>query len=343
MKKILVTGGNGFIGSHTVLKLLEADYEVVIFDNLSNSSLEVNNRIRSLTKKNFDFVEGDIRDKNLLKSIFKKFKIYAVIHLAGLKSGPESNLSPIEYYENNVVGSLNVLREMANYGIKKIVFSSSATVYGESALKKCKEDFILSPVSVYGKTKFIIENVLKDIKETQPDWRIFILRYFNPIGAHPSGMIGEDPQNIPSNLIPFLTQVAVGKRKELLVFGNTYDTPDGTGKRDYIHVQDLAAGHIAALQNLEKACKKNITVNLGTGHSYSVLEIIKAFETSTGKKIPFKVVDKRQGDIAELYADTSYAREILDWQADFNIFQMCEDSWRWQKMNPNGYEIKKLN
>ena len=294
MKKILVTGGNGFIGSHIVLKLLEVDYEVVILDNLSNSSLEVNNRIRSLAKKNFDFIEGDIRDKNLLKSIFNKFKIDAVIHLAGLKSALESNLSPLEYYENNVVGSLNLLREMANYGIKKIVFSSSATVYGESELKKCKEDFILSPVSVYGKTKFMIENVLQDIKETQPDWRIFILRYFNPIGAHPSGMIGEDPQNIPSNLIPFLTQVAVGKREELLVFGNTYDTPDGTGKRDYIHVQDLAAGHIAALQNLEKACKKNITVNLGTGQSYSVLEIIKAFETSTGKKIPFKVVGKRQ-------------------------------------------------
>ena len=340
MKKILVTGGTGFIGSHTVLRLLEADYEVVILDNLSNSSLEVNNRIRSLGKKNFDFVEGDLRDKNLLKSIFNKFKIDAVIHLAGLKSALESNISPLEYYENNVVGTLNVLREMANYGIKKIVFSSSATVYGESELKKCKEDFILSPVSVYGKTKFIIENVLQDIKETQPDWRIFILRYFNPIGAHPSGMIGEDPQNIPSNLIPFLTQVAVGKREELLVFGNTYDTPDGTGKRDYIHVQDLASGHIAALQNLEKACKQNITVNLGTGQSYSVLEIIKAFESSTGKKIPFKVVGKRQGDIAELYADTSYAREILDWQADFNIFQMCEDSWRWQKMNPNGYETK---
>tara|TARA_B100001093_G_scaffold455626_1_gene465945 strand:+ start:672 stop:1697 length:1026 start_codon:yes stop_codon:yes gene_type:complete len=340
MKKILVTGGTGFIGSHTVLRLLEADYEVVILDNLSNSSLEVNNRIRSLAKKKFDFVEGDLRDKNLLKSIFNKFKIDAVIHLAGLKSALESNISPLEYYENNVVGTLNVLREMANYGIKKIVFSSSATVYGESELKKCKEDFILSPVSVYGKTKFIIENVLQDIKETQPDWRIFILRYFNPIGAHPSGMIGEDPQNIPSNLIPFLTQVAVGKREELLVFGNTYDTPDGTGKRDYIHVQDLASGHIAALQNLEKACKQNITVNLGTGQSYSVLEIIKAFESSTGKKIPFKVVGKRQGDIAELYADTSYAREILDWQADFNIFQMCEDSWRWQKMNPNGYETK---
>ena len=340
MKKILVTGGNGFIGSHTVLKLLEVDYEVVTLDNLSNSSLEVNNRIRFLAKKNFDFVEGDIRDKDLLKSIFRNYRIEAVIHLAGLKSALESDLSPLEYYENNVVGSLNVFREMANYGIKKIVFSSSATVYGESEFKKCSENFILSPVSVYGKTKFIIENVLQDIKESQPDWRVFILRYFNPIGAHQSGMIGEDPKNTPSNLIPFLTQVAVGQREELLVFGNTYETSDGTGKRDYIHVQDLAAGHIAALQNLEKACKKNITVNLGTGQSYSVLEIIKAFETSTGKKIPFKVVGKRQGDIAELYADTSYAREILDWQADFNIFQMCEDSWRWQKMNPDGYETK---
>ena len=340
MKKILVTGGTGFIGSHTVLKLLEADYEVVILDNLSNSSLEVNNRIRFLAKKNFDFVEGDIRDKDLLKLIFRKYRIEAVIHLAGLKSALESDQSPLEYYENNVVGSLNVFREMANYGIKKIVFSSSATVYGESEFKKCSENFILSPVSVYGKTKFIIENVLQDIKETQPDWRIFILRYFNPIGAHQSGMIGEDPKNIPSNLIPFLTQVAVGQREELLVFGNTYETSDGTGKRDYIHVQDLAAGHIAALQNLEKACKKNITVNLGTGQSYSVLEIIKAFETSTGKKIPYKIVGKRQGDIAELYADTSYAKEILDWEADFNIFQMCEDSWRWQKMNPDGYHTK---
>ena len=340
MKKILVTGGTGFIGSHTVLKLLEANYEVIILDNLSNSSLEVNNRIKFLAKKNFDFIEGDIRDRNLLKSIFSNYRIEAVIHLAGSKSALESDRSPLKYYENNVVGSLCVLREMANYGVQKIVFSSSATVYGESELRKCKENFRLSPVSVYGKTKFIIENILQDIKKTQPDWRIFILRYFNPIGAHPSGMIGEDPKNIPSNLIPFLTQVAVGKREELLVFGNTYDTPDGTGKRDYIHVQDLAAGHIAALQNLEKACKKNITVNIGTGQSYSVLEIIKAFETSTGKNIPYKIVGKRQGDIAELYADTSYAKEILDWRADFNIFQMCEDSWRWQKMNPDGYHTK---
>ena len=297
MNRILVTGGAGFIGSHICLLLLEMGFEVVVIDSFVNSSIKSLKRFNSLISKTkseninkLHVIKGDLRNINDIKKAFEasrkeKKSIEAVIHLAGLKSALESNLSPLEYYENNVVGSLNLLREMANYGIKKIVFSSSATVYGESELKKCKEDFVLSPVSVYGKTKFIIENVLKDIKETQPDWRIFILRYFNPIGAHPSGMIGEDPQNIPSNLIPFLTQVAVGKREELLVFGNTYDTPDGTGKRDYIHVQDLAAGHIAALQNLEKACKKNITVNLGTGQSYSVLEIIKAFETSTGKKL----------------------------------------------------------
>ena len=340
MTKILVTGGAGFIGSHTILKLLNEDYDVVTIDNLSNSSYEVINRIKFLANKNFDFIKGDIIDKSILKSIFSKFNIEAVIHFAGLKSSSDSNNNPILYFENNVVGSINLLKEMANFGIKKIVFSSSATVYGEPSTKKCKETFELSPISVYGKTKLLIENILLDIKFAQPEWRIFNLRYFNPIGAHPSGIIGEDPRNVPSNLIPFLTQVAIGKREQLLVFGDTYDTSDGTGKRDYIHVEDLASGHIAALRNLEKAEKNNINVNLGTGQSYSVLEVLRAFEQCSGKNIPYKIVGKRLGDVGELYADTSLAKRILGWEAKFDILQMCNDAWRWQKMNPEGYDKK---
>ena len=338
MKRILVTGGSGYIGSHTVLKLLEADYEVIILDNLSNSSLEVNNRINYLSNKKFNFIKGDLRDKNILKSIFSQFEIEAVIHFAGSKSSFESDRYPLEYFENNITGSINLFKEMANKNVKKIVFSSSATVYGEPITKVCKESSRLSPISVYGKTKLIIENMLLDIKKAQPEWRIFNLRYFNPIGAHPSGLLGEDPKNIPNNLLPFLTQVAVGKREELLVFGNDYDTCDGTGKRDYIHVEDLAMGHIAALNNIQKATEKNISLNLGTGKSYSVLEIIDTFEKCSGKKIPYKIVEKRLGDISELIADPTLAKRILGWESKFNIFQMCEDAWRWQNMNPDGFD-----
>ncbi len=337
MKRILVTGGLGYIGSHTVLKLLKADYEVIVLDNLSNSSLEVNNRIKFLSNKTFDFIKGDLCDKKILNSIFSQFEIGAVIHFAGSKSSIESGRYPLQYYDNNVVGSINLFKEMANYDVKKIVFSSSATVYGECTTKICNENSKLSPISVYGKTKLIIENILKDIKKAQPEWRIINLRYFNPIGAHPSGILGEDPKNIPNNLLPFLTQVAVGKRKELLVFGNNYDTCDGTGKRDFIHVEDLAIGHIAALNNIQKANKINISLNLGTGKSYSVLEIIDIFEKCTGRKVPYKIVEKRLGDISELIADPALAKSILDWEAKYNIFDMCEDAWRWQDMNPNGY------
>jgi len=337
MKKILVTGGTGYIGSHTVVKLLEANYEVVILDNLSNSSMEVNERINFLANKRFDFIKGDIRDKKILESIFKKYQIGVVIHFAGSKSATESDINPLEYYENNVIGSLNLFKEMLKADVKKIVFSSSATVYGEPKEKKCKENFPLLPTSVYGKTKLIIENILTDIQKANHKWKIINLRYFNPIGAHPSGILGEDPKNIPNNLLPFLTQVAVGKREKLLVFGNTYNTFDGTGKRDFIHVEDLASGHIAALKYLEKVDEINMSFNLGTGKSYSVLEIINAFEKCSGMNIPYEIVDKRLGDISELYADTSLAKKILGWQAKFNISQMCEDAWRWQKMNPEGY------
>ena len=338
MTKILVTGGAGYIGSHTLLKLLMADYDVVTIDNLSNSSYEVINRIKFLAKRNFDFIEGDICDKSVLKKIFIKYKIDTVIHFAGLKSSSESNEIPLKYYKNNVVGSLNLFNEMAKNGVNKIVFSSSATVYGEPEIRKCKENSVLSPISVYGKSKLLIENILQDIKNAHPEWRIFNLRYFNPIGAHPSGVIGEDPRNIPNILFPFLTQVAIGKREQLLVFGDTYDTSDGTGKRDYIHVEDLAFGHIAALTNIDKAQDTNINVNLGTGRSYSVIEIIRAFEQCSGKKIPFEIVGKRSGDISELYADISLAKKILGWEAKFNICDMCKDAWRWQQMNPEGFK-----
>ena len=337
MKKILVTGGAGYIGSHTILKLLKSQYDVVTIDNLSNSSYEVINRIKFLANKNFDFIEGDICDKYILKTIFSKYKIDNVIHFAGLKSSSESNEMPLKYYENNVVGSLTLFNEMANYGVNKIVFSSSATVYGEPAIRKCNENSALCPISVYGKSKLLIENILQDIKKAQPEWRVVNLRYFNPIGAHPSGLIGEDPRNVPNNLIPFLTQVAMGKREHLLVFGDTYETSDGTGKRDYIHVEDLVSGHIAALNNIEKAREMNININLGTGRSYSVLEVISAFEKCCGKKIPFKIVGKRLGDVSELYADISFAKRILGWEAKFNINEMCEDAWRWQQMNPEGF------
>ncbi|WP_288258517.1 UDP-glucose 4-epimerase GalE [uncultured Prochlorococcus sp.] len=337
MKKILVTGGTGFIGSHTTIKLLEANFDVVILDNLSNSSDKIIDKIKYLAKKDFLFIKGDIRDKNILKIIFSENKIDSVLHFAGLKAAGESEKYPIKYYENNVLGSINLFKEMSLAGVNSIIFSSSATVYGEPKNSKCDENSHLSPINVYGKSKLIIENILKDIKKSEPFWKIVNLRYFNPIGAHPSGIIGEDPKGEPNNLLPFITQVAVGRKDKLLIFGNDYRTKDGTGRRDYIHVQDLADGHLAALHKLMQEKECILDINLGTGISHSVLEIISAFEKACGKKIPYEFTQRRTGDIAELCADPSFARDKLGWKAKKNIEQMCKDAWRWQVQNPNGF------
>ena len=326
-KKILVTGGLGFIGSHTSLKLLQKDYEIIILDNLSNSKIEVKNVISSLTNKDFEFIEGDIRNKNLLRKIFEKNHIDFVIHFAGLKSVINSGKLPLEYYENNVLGSLILFQEMKFAGIKSLVFSSSASVYGNSKLKKCSENAPLDPVSVYGKTKLIIENILKDLYSSDSSWKIINLRYFNPIGAHPSGLLSEDPNLEATNLIPLITKVAQGKSEELLIFGGDYNTSDGTGKRDYIHVEDLANGHIAALEKMQLQTSLCIDVNLGTGVSYSVLDVIKTFEKVSKRKIPYRITNRREGDIDELCADPEYANNILNWRAQYDLEKMCLDSW----------------
>ena len=326
-KKILVTGGLGFIGSHTSLKLLEKDYDLIILDNLSNSKIEVKDVIRSLINKDFEFIEGDIRDKNLLRKIFKTNHIEFVIHFAGLKSVINSGKLPLEYYENNVLGSLNLIQEMHYAGIKSIVFSSSASVYGNSKFTKCSEDSPLVPISVYGKTKLIIEDILRDLHISDSSWKIINLRYFNPIGAHSSGLLGEDPNLEATNLIPLITNVASGKSKELLVFGGDYNTSDGTGKRDYIHVEDLANGHIAALEKMKLETSLCIDINLGTGKSYSVLDVIKTFEKVSKREIPYRITTRRKGDIDELCADPEFANNFLNWKAQHDLEKMCLDSW----------------
>ena len=331
--KILVTGGNGYIGSHTIIKLIETGFEVVALDNLSNSRLEGIDRITKLTKKRFQFEEGDIRDRLFLKKIFNDNFISAVIHFAGLKAVSEAEKYPMKYYENNVLGSLILFEEMALARTKKIVFSSSATIYGEHSKNQYDENTPTKPINVYGRTKLIVENMLRDIKSSDKDWEIALLRYFNPIGAHPSGLIGENPADIPNNLLPYIAQVAGGEREKLFVFGDDYSTPDGTGKRDYIHVQDLAEAHLKSLNLLFKNKNELLTLNLGTGKSYSVLEVIKAFEKASGKKVPYEIAKRRKGDIAECYADPSKANRILNWKAERDIYKMCEDAWRWQKNN----------
>lgn len=337
MINILVTGGAGYIGSHMVVKLLESGFSVVVLDNLSNSNSVVVNRIKSLTGSDFHFIEGDIRDRDCLRDLFLKHSIDAVIHFAGLKAVGESELNPIKYFDNNVSGSLVLFEEMDYANVRTIVFSSSATVYGNPGYCQYHENTPLLPINVYGKTKLIIEDVLRDLNRTQLNWRIAILRYFNPIGAHKSGLIGEDPLGLPNNLMPFISQVAIGKRPKLCIFGGDYPTLDGTGLRDYIHVEDLVNGHLAALQRLLENKYFFMTLNLGTGKPYSVLEMIRSFEKASKKIIPFEIVDRRPGDLAEYYADPSAAREILGWSAQFGIDKMCEDTWRWQKNNPNGY------
>ena len=336
-KKILITGGLGFIGSHTSLKLLDSNYEIIILDNLSNSKIKVIKKIKKLAKKDFKFIEGDIRDRKLLRQLFKNNLVDSVIHFAGLKAAGESEKYPLDYYENNVFGSMVLLQEMKKANVKSIIFSSSASVYGNAQNVKCKEDTQLNPISVYGKTKLIIEDMLKSIYKSSPEWKIINLRYFNPIGAHSTGIIGEDFRNKPTNLIPFITDVALGKKDQLLVFGNDYNTNDGTGKRDYIHIEDLAIGHLFALEKLSKEINICRDINLGTGKSYSVIEVIKAFESASGEKIPYQIIERREGDIAEICADPTFALNFLGWEAKFDLERMCVDSWRWKVMNPNGY------
>lgn len=334
---VLVTGGAGYIGSHTCVELLNAGKDVVIVDNFYNCKKSSLDRIRALVKKDFKFYECDIRDKKGLDEIFKKEQIDSVIHFAGLKAVGESVHKPLEYFDNNVNGTLVLLDVMRNNGCKKIVFSSSATVYGMNNISPLTEDMEVGGVTnPYGRTKYMIECILKDLYTSDNTWSICLLRYFNPIGAHKSGTMGEDPNGVPNNLMPYITQVAIGKREYLNVWGDDYDTPDGTGVRDYIHVVDLALGHIKAVEKVEGS-EGLFIYNLGTGKGYSVLDVVKAFEKASGVKIPYKIGPRRDGDIATCYSDPGKAYKELGWKAERDIEEMCEDSWRWQKQNPNGY------
>lgn len=335
---ILVTGGAGFIGSHTVLELLNAGYEVVVVDNLVNANKESLKRVEELSNKKVTFYENDILDREALNKIFEKEDIDSVIHFAGLKAVGESVAKPLEYYHNNISGSLVLFDVMRKHGVKNIIFSSSATVYGDPAFIPITEECPKGkPTNPYGMTKWMLEEILMDIQKADPEWNVILLRYFNPIGAHESGRIGENPNGIPNNLMPYITQVAVGKLKELGVFGNDYDTHDGTGVRDYIHVVDLALGHVASIKKLKENPGVKI-YNLGTGNGYSVLDIVKNFEEATGVKIPYVIKGRRAGDIATCYCDASLAKKELGWEAKRDLKQMCADSWRWQSNNPNGYE-----
>ena len=339
--KILVTGGAGYIGSHTLIELDKAGFDFIVLDNLSNSNIEAIKRVEKIINKQIEFIKGDIRDKALLKQIFDENKIDSVIHFAGLKAVGESVAKPLEYYENNVCGTNSLLEVMKEFEVKKFVFSSSATVYGEPKKMPVVEDMptgqgITNP---YGRSKYMIEEILKDLFISDNSFKIAILRYFNPVGAYESGTIGEDPEGIPNNLMPFISQVAVGKLPKLKVFGGDYPTIDGSGVRDYIHVVDLANAHVKALKYLnENNLNEPLIVNLGTGKGYSVIEMIKAFEEASGVKIPYEIVDRRPGDIAEIYADPKKAKELLNWSASRGIKEMCESAWKWQKNNPKGYK-----
>ena len=335
--QILVTGGAGYIGSHTVLELLDAGYEVLIVDNFVNSKPAALTRLRQLTAKPFDFEEVDLCDPAAVDALFTRHSIDAVIHFAGLKAVGESVQKPLEYYRNNLYSTINLLLAMKSHGVTQFVFSSSATVYGDPVSVPIREDFALSATNPYGRTKLMIEEMLQDAALADPALQICLLRYFNPVGAHSSGMIGEDPTGVPNNLMPYIAQVAVGKLARLRVFGDDYPTPDGTGVRDYIHVVDLAKGHVAALKRLA-ACKGVCTYNLGTGVGYSVLDVLHAFEKACGKTLPYEVAPRRPGDVAVCYADPEKAARELGWRAEFGIERMCADAWRWQSQNPNGYE-----
>ena len=335
--KVLVTGGAGYIGSHTCVELLDEGFEVVVVDNLANSKDEAIKRVEKLTDKKIKFYQVDLRNKKALDDVFTKNEIDAVIHFAGLKAVGESVSIPLEYYHNNITGTLILCEVMRKHKVKKIVFSSSATVYGDPETVPIKEDFPLHATNPYGRTKLMIEEILRDLHVSDNSWGIALLRYFNPVGAHESGKIGEDPNGIPNNLLPFISQVAVGKLSQLNVFGDDYPTKDGTGVRDYIHVVDLAIGHLKALEKLENETGV-LTYNLGTGHGYSVLDMVKAFEKASGRDIPYQITDRRPGDIATCYADPSKAEKELHWSAKKGIDEMCASTWKWQSQNPNGYD-----
>lgn len=335
---ILLCGGAGYIGSHTIIELDKAGHSVVVVDNLVNSNPESLHRVGRIIGKEIPFIKADVRDKDALTQVFETHKIDAVIHFAGLKAVGESVAKPLEYYHNNMTGTFILLDVMRSHGCKNIIFSSSATVYGDPAVipitEDCPKGHCTNP---YGQTKSMLEEVLMDVQKADPEWNVVLLRYFNPIGAHPSGTIGENPNGIPNNLMPYITQTAVGKRKELGVFGNDYDTPDGTGVRDYIHVCDLASGHVAALQAIDRKCGLAI-YNLGTGHGYSVLDVVNAFMKVNGVNVPYSIKPRRPGDIATCYCNPAKAKAELGWEAKYGIEEMCRDSWNWQKQNPNGYD-----
>ena len=333
---ILVTGGAGYIGSHTIIELLSSNHKVVVVDNLSNSSVESLRRVEEITSQSIPFHEFDLCDHQRLSELFKTEKIDAVIHFAGLKAVGESVEKALLYYKNNLESTLVLLDVMQEFDVKKLVFSSAATVYGDPARLPITEDMPLSATNPYGQTKLMIEQMLRDISATNQDWQFTSLRYFNPVGAHPSGRIGEDPSGIPNNLLPFVSQVAVGKREHLSVFGDDYDTPDGTGVRDYIHVVDLAKAHVAALENLGRPNEYKV-YNIGTGRGTSVLELVKAFEKASGRDVPYQVTPRRAGDIAACYADPGLAEKELGWRAELTIEDACRDAWNWQSNNPNGY------
>ena len=336
MATILVTGGCGYIGSHTVLELLNKNYDVVVVDNFSNSSFESLRRVQEITGKTVTFYETDIRDKTAMEKIFATHSFDAVIHFAAFKAVGESCKLPLKYYENNISGTISLLQVMENYGVRKIIFSSSATVYGDPERLPLDENCRLSTTNPYGSTKLMMENIMRDVHKANTEWNIILLRYFNPVGAHESGRIGEDPKGIPNNLMPFVAQVASGKLSCINVFGNDYDTPDGTGVRDYIHVVDLALGHIAAIENCNQSGVH--VYNLGTGRGYSVMEMIRAFEKACGKELPYKICARRDGDIATCYACSDKAKAELGWEAKLGIEEMCASQWKWQSGNPQGYE-----
>ena len=337
---IFITGGAGYIGSHTCVELLDAGCDVTVFDNFSNSHPEALARVERITGKRLCQVRGDIRDRAALVMALRESGASAVIHFAGLKAVGESVTQPLDYYDNNVVGTLRLLEAMGECGVKTLVFSSSATVYGDPIRLPLTEDHPLSATNPYGRSKLMIEEILRDLHRSDAFWKLGILRYFNPVGAHASGLIGEDPQGTPNNLLPFVAQVAVGRRAHLNVWGDDYSTPDGTGVRDYIHVVDLAVGHLKALKALERLqdADGGLTVNLGTGTGYSVLDIVKAFEQASGRAVPYKIAPRRPGDIASCYADPQRALELLGWRAERGLSAMCADAWRWQHTNPNGYQ-----